>query len=256
MTIDFSKKAMVAYLTAGYPDMDFTAKAMLAMQKAGASAIELGVPYSDPVSDGPVIAEASLLSLEKGTNLDAIFDMLESIKNKLKIPVYLMSYYAPLYAYGETRLISRAKSSGASGFVFPDITVEEGGEMFANVKASGLDAILLVYPNTPEERVRRISEAGGSFLYYVNLFGTTGARKELPESSLETLAKVKKWSSKPVCAGFGVSDRSMFEKLAAKCDGVIIGSAIVRILLENRDDKKKALQGIEEFVRSITGTAQ
>lgn len=256
MKIEFDRKALVAYLTAGMPDMDFTAKAILKLQEAGAAAIELGVPYSDPVSDGPVIAEASLLSLAGGTNLDGIFEMVGKIKKKLTIPVYLMSYYAPIYAYGADRLMVQSRENGVTGLVLPDITIEEGGTLCDAIKSEGLDPVMLVYPNTPEERVKAIADKCGSFVYYVNLFGTTGVRKELPETSLEHLRLVRQWAGKPVCAGFGISGKEMFDRLTRVCDGGIIGSALMRIVLDNRGDKKAALEGIDKFVRTVLGQEQ
>lgn len=249
--IDFTRKNLIAYLTAGYPDMAFTGKALLAYQEAGVSAIEIGVPYTDPVADGPVIAEASYRSLAKGTNLDGLFDMLDSLKGKVRVPVYLMSYYSPVLAYSEDKFISRCKKSGVTGSILPDLSLDEGKAFFQKQKENGLDPILLVFPNTSGERIAEIASVTGSFIYCVNFFGTTGVRTEIPEAAFERLREVKKLSGKPVCAGFGVSSRKDFDRLSDYGDGVIIASALMKRLMENENDPDKGLSEILAFLSGI-----
>ncbi len=253
MKIDFSKKGLVAYLTAGYPSMQFTLDAIQALQSAGASAIEVGIPYSDPVADGPIIALASHKALESGINLDIILSGLASIKDKIQIPLYFMSYYSPIFTYGEDRLIKASLDCGVSGIIFPDLQLDEGKDTFRKCKENGLDPILLLFPNASDQRIKDVTEHGGSFIYYVNLFGTTGVRDQIPPASLEHLRHIKATTSKPVFAGFGVSSRQMFLDLTAHADGVIIGSAIVKRILDNEKDEPKALQSISEFISLVTG---
>lgn len=252
MAIDFNRKVLIAYVTGGYPDIEFTLSAVLALQKSGVSAIEIGIPYSDPVADGPTIADASHLALQKGINIDQILDGIESIKNQLNIPLYLMSYYPPVFKYGIDKLIKRCRSAGVTGMIFPDISVDEGKETFIRFKDAGLEPILLVFPNTEEKRLREIEELSGSFIYYVNLFGTTGIRDHIPESSTEHLREVKRMVNKPVCAGFGVSNRKMFDDLSQYADGVIIGSAIMKRIIQNIDtDRQEALDAITKFIEEV-----
>jgi tryptophan synthase alpha chain len=253
MPIDFTKKGLIVYITAGYPDMEFTLDAILALQSCGVSAIELGIPYSDPVADGPVIAMASMLSLQRGTNLDKIFQALSAIKNDIRIPVYLMSYFSPLYTYGIDKMIDKSKDAGIEGVVFPDLTIEEGGQVFSELKKNSLDPILLAFPNSGEERIRRIAANSGSFVYYVNLFGTTGVRDRIPEDSLAKLASVKSIAGKPVYAGFGISTREMFLKLCEHADGGIVGSAVMKRILDKADDRKQALNDAAVFVNGLLG---
>ncbi len=250
-SIDFSKKALICYITAGFPDMELTKKAVLTLQDVGVSAIEIGVPYSDPVADGKTIALASHLSLQKGCNLDVILQGLDEIKERVSVPLYLMSYYSPVYSYGEERLFQKAKDAGVTGFIIPDLPLDEGELTFRRMKEYALDPILLAFPNTGEKRLKKISEAGGSFIYYVNLFGTTGVRDAIPEESLVHLKQLKSHSKKPICAGFGVSNRKMFEKLSSVADGVIIGSAIVKKLIAYEKEPERMLREIREFVLGL-----
>ncbi len=249
--INFSQKGLITYTMAGYPDLSTTLKVILAMQKSGVSAIELGIPYSDPVADGPIINDAALYALSCGMNLDLIFDMLEKNRNQIKVPVYLMSYYSPIYTYGVESFIRRCTESGVSGTIIPDLPLPDGAFVFETLKQSGLDPILLAFPNTSEERLRQIDKAGGSFLYYVNLFGTTGVRNAIPEESMKALKTVRKIVSKPVFAGFGISNSTMFRAITNETDGAIIGSAIVQILADNIGDADQAAYKVGQFISSV-----
>lgn len=251
MKIDFSSKVLVAYITAGVPNFEFTQKAILKLQECGVSAIEIGVPYSDPVADGNTIAEASMIALERGVNIDLIFDAVSEIKSSLKIPLYFMSYYSPIYTYGIDKTIDRAKNSGVSGFIIPDVSLNQGKAIFKKIKNNGLDPILLAFPNTPDAQLKKISAISGSFVYYVNLFGTTGMRDSTPQESIDRLRKVKQIVNGKVCAGFGVSNKVMFDNLLAEADGVIIGSAIIKHIINNLNNPQKALDEIEIFIKDI-----
>ncbi len=253
MQIDFSKKGLIAYVTAGFPSMEFTQKAILTLQAAGVSAIEVGVPYSDPVADGPTIALASHKALERGINLDRIFEGLQAIKDKVTVPLYLMSYYSPLFTYGEDRVLEQCNKCGVSGIIFPDLQLDEGLDTFTKCKEKGIDPILLLFPNADDKRIGAVAEASGSFIYYVNLFGTTGVRDSIPASSLKSLEHLKTVTGKPVYAGFGVSKREMFSQISEYSDGVIIGSAIIKRMLEHEQDESRALAEISTFIKGILG---
>ena len=251
--IDFKMKGkkLITYIMAGYVSLKFTNKIVLALQDAGVAAIEIGIPYSDPVIEGPVIANSSIESLENGTNLDKIFNSIDKIKDKVKIPLYMMSYYSPLYSYGHKKLINKAKKTGITGFILPDLTIEEGDKLINELKENNLDPILLAFPNTDNERLKIIEKYSGSFIYYVNLFGTTGVREGIVESSYERLAEIKKLIKKPICAGFGVGNKEQFDKLSVYSDGVIIGSKIIKLIMENKADEDKAIEKVSEFVGSL-----
>ncbi len=249
--LDFSHKNLLVYLTAGIPSLEFLQEAILTLQTM-VDAIEIGVPYSDPVADGPVIAQASQLALEKGVNLDHIFSCLKEIASEVKIPLYLMSYYAPIYAYGQNNFIDKALESHVTGAIIPDLNVDEGRDFYTTLSHNNLDPVLLVFPNTKSERVKEIARVSGDFLYYVNFFGTTGERKDASAFSLDHLRDVKKWSGKPVCAGFGVSDRDGYERLSTVADGVIIGSAVMRRVLDALSPQD-ALDHVTAFIQGIRG---
>ncbi|MCX7881856.1 MAG: tryptophan synthase subunit alpha [Brevinematales bacterium] len=247
--LDFSHKNLIIYLTAGIPSLSFLQEAILALQPL-VDAIEIGVPYSDPVADGPVIAHASQRALEQGVNLDGILKAVQEISSHVTLPLYLMSYYAPLYAYGEQRFVSHAYEAGIRGVIVPDLNVDEGEGLYRLLSSSGLDPVLLVFPNTQAERVKRIAAVSGDFLYYVNFFGTTGERRENLSFSLDHLRQVKQWAGKPVCAGFGVGDREGYNKLSSVADGVIIGSAVMRRILDAVNEKD-ALDHVRSFLEGI-----
>lgn len=253
MALDFGRKNLVLYITAGYPSLSFTQKAVLSFQEWGATAIEIGIPYSDPVADGPVIQQASLLSLEKGTNLDNITGALSEIKKDVRVPLYAMSYYSPIFSYGMDKFIARSLDSGIAGSIIPDLELDEGRGFFTKQKENGLDPILLAFPNTPDTRVRQIADEGGSFIYYVNIFGTTGVGAGIPESSIARMAGVRSAAGKPVFAGFGVSGPADASRLLSKADGVIVGSAVVKRILDNAGDEKAALMALEVFIKEMAG---
>lgn len=249
--IDFSTKGLITYTMSGYPNLETTLDVIFAMQDAGVSTIELGVPYSDPVADGPVINEAALHALEHGVNLDQIFDLLQKNLDSIRVPIYLMSYYSPIYTYGVEKFIARSLESGVSGAIIPDLPLPAGKSVFELFKKNGLDPILLAFPNTSKDRLKEINQAGGSFLYYVNLFGTTGVRSVIPEESVKALREVRKISTKPVFAGFGISSREMFQSITRESDGAIIGSAIVKILATYKEEPKKGVAEIRNFIDDI-----
>lgn len=247
--LDFSHKNLIIYLTAGVPSLAFLQEAILSLQSY-VDAIEIGVPYSDPVADGSIIAHASQLALEKGVNLDGIFGAIREIASQVTIPLYLMSYYAPLYAYGKEKFALHCQQSGIRGAIVPDLNVDEGEEFYQFLSDQGLDPVLLVFPNTSLERVKRIASVSGDFLYYVNFFGTTGERQESQIFSLHHLQEVKQYGQKPVCAGFGVSNKEGYERLTTIADGVIIGSAVMRRVLDSGNEDE-ALEKVKLFVQGI-----
>ncbi|OHD53367.1 MAG: tryptophan synthase subunit alpha, partial [Spirochaetes bacterium GWF1_51_8] len=176
-----------------------------------------------------------------------------AIKSELRVPVYLMSYFSPIYTYGVDKLIDKCHDAGVGGVIFPDLTIEEGGDVFREFKKNSLDPILLAFPNSDEYRVRQIGEYTGSFIYFVNLFGTTGVRDSIPEKSTARIEFVRRVGGKPVYAGFGVSTREMYLKLCEKADGAIVGSAVMKRVLEYHDDKKRALNEVAVFVNGLLG---
>jgi tryptophan synthase alpha chain len=216
----------------------------------GADIIELGVPFSDPLADGPLIQEASQAALAKNTHLIDILKLSRQLRPGTDVPLCLMTYYNPIFCFGQERFIQRAKAAGIDGVIIPDLPPDEGKEFLEKARKSGLDVISFLSPTTTRERAKFIAHAARGFIYYVSLTGVTGPRKALPPDLVSNLRAVKRLTDKPLCVGFGISSRAQVEQLSRICDGVIVGSAIIKKIKENlgRPDLVKRV-GI--FVKSL-----
>lgn len=217
------------FLMAGDPDLKTSSEVLLRLQDEGADLIELGIPYSDPLADGPVIQAAAARALKSGTTPLLVLEMLSGLREKLSIPLILFTYSNLLLNFGMERFCDEAAQAGVSGLVVPDLPLEEA-ELFSPIAAArGLDLVLLVAPTTPKERMKRISETSRGFTYLVSVTGVTGERSAL-EDRVETLVKqLKSSSSGPVAVGFGISDPEQVKKVRAwGADGAIVGSALVK----------------------------
>ncbi len=226
---DRKKKALALFLTAGYPAGDSTPGLVLSLAGAGADIIEIGMPFSDPLADGPVIQQSSAVALENGVTIAGILDAVRTIRKTSPVPLVLMGYINPILSYGVERFFRDASSSGVDGVILPELTLEESVRFRDEFSRSGLSQILLVAPTTPSDRVTAIDEASGGFLYCVSTTGVTGsAGKGTPD---EFLARVRKCATKnPVLVGFGISTAGEARHAALLSDGVIIGSALIRRL--------------------------
>lgn len=245
------KMAFIPFITAGDPDLDATAEALKRLDAAGAAVIELGVPYSDPLADGPVIQSASNRALNAGTTLDGVLGMLAGVSPQLRAPVVMFTYYNPIMARGADQFCAQARDAGASGLLVPDLPLEETDLIREAAGGAGLELVLLSTPTTPIERAKRIAEASQGFVYLVSVAGVTGARVKT-ESRVEGLIKaVREVTDKPVCVGFGVSGPDQVRELAAwHADGVIVGSALVRALGE-APSKEEGLEALSKLAESI-----
>ncbi|MDD5115457.1 MAG: tryptophan synthase subunit alpha [Candidatus Omnitrophica bacterium] len=244
------KKAFIAFITAGYPSLAVTGKLVLEFEKKGVDLIELGVPFSDPLADGPVIQEASLYSLKKKTTLAKIIALVKDLRRVTDLPICLMSYYNPVFCMGEKQFVERASAAGVDGVIIPDLPFEEA-EGFANYAGrKGLVNIYFLSPTSSPERIRTISRRARGFIYYVSLTGVTGGRKNLSSDLKNNLSRIKSATSVPVCAGFGISSASQLRQVQRMCDGGIVGSAIVSKIRENisrRDLVKRTGDFVERF---------
>ncbi|MHB1420694.1 MAG: tryptophan synthase subunit alpha [Bacillota bacterium] len=243
-------KALITYICAGDPNLEETEKYVLALERSGADIIELGVPFSDPLADGPVIQEASQRALASGTTLPAILRTVENLRHKTDIPLVLMTYYNPVLQYGVEHFLAEARRTGVDGLIFPDLPHEEAGLMRELATKQGIAVIPLVAPTSTPERLQMITASAQGFVYCVSLTGVTGARQELPEGVEEFLAGVRKCTDKPLAVGFGVSRPEQAQQLAPYVDGVIVGSAIVR-LIAGLDGDPSGLTAVETYVRSL-----
>jgi tryptophan synthase alpha chain len=244
------KKAFIVFLTAGYPDLAATERLILALDKIGVDIIEIGVPFSDPLADGAVIQQASQLALEKGAHLGLVLGLVRRLRKHTQIPLCLMSYYNPIFVFGEERFSKEASRAGVDGVIIPDLPVEEARGLKRYADKYNLDTIFFISPTTSQKRMKRISKASGGFIYYVSLTGVTGARQELSVGLMEHLKMVKKITNKPVCAGFGISTSSQVKAVSKVADGVIVGSAIIRKIMDNIG-KPDLSEAVSRFVLSL-----
>lgn len=228
------KKALIFFLTAGDPSLKATEDLVPALEKEGADLIELGVPFSDPLADGPVIQAASNRSLKHGTNLEKILSTVRRIREKSEIPLLLMSYLNPVFSYGLERFAREAKAAGVDGLIVPDLPPEEGRDIQAVMKKYGIDLVYLLAPTTPRDRQRFVGRASRGFVYFVSLTGVTGSQTANSALIRKDLASARKVSSVPVCVGFGIQTPADAQKMAAISDGVIVGSALVKTLAKER----------------------
>jgi len=225
-----NQKALTAFITAGDPDMETSLALFKKIEEGGADLVELGVPFSDPLADGPVIQASSQRSLEAGTTLKKIIELVKEIRKTSQLPVILMSSFNPVYVYGEEAFVQDAVSAGVDGVILPDLPPEEAEGFLALADAKGLDMIMLMAPTTSAHRIRMIADKSRGFIYYVSVTGTTGTRNKLAEGVREKVEEISKATSLPVLVGFGISGPEQAKEAVKFSDGVIVGSSIVKII--------------------------
>ena len=240
-------KAFIPFLTCGDPDLETTEKLIGAIAEAGADLIELGIPFSDPTAEGPIIQDANLRALSVGTTTDKIFDMVRRVRQTVSIPMVFMTYANVVFSYGSERFISTCKEIGIDGLILPDIPYEEKEEFDPICKQYGLDLVSLIAP-TSHERISMIAKEANGFVYCVSSLGVTGTRTEITTNVGEMVELVKKAKDIPCAIGFGISTPEQAKKMAASADGVIVGSAIVKIIAKYG---REAAQPVFEYVKSM-----
>lgn len=243
------KKALVCYVTAGFPDFDKSIELLRGLEAAGADIVEVGVPFSDPMADGPVIQQSSQLALDNGMSLTKTFELISQAG--LGIPVVLFSYLNPIIAAGEDVFI-RAKQAGCAGILITDLPVGSDPELEQKIVDSELDFIRLVAPTTPVDRIGLISENGSGFVYLISRLGVTGMQNELAVDLPEVVERVRKTSSLPVCVGFGVSDPSQARKVASLADGVVVGTAVIKAAKDSINQAVDLVASIRSAIDSET----
>lgn len=241
------EKAFIAYITAGDPDLASTKRVALALESAGVDILELGIPFSDPIADGPTIQAASYRALEARTTLEKIFAMVKRLRRGTDMPIVFMTYYNPVLRYGLRRFFANCRGYGVDGIIVPDLPCEEAGDLIKLARINKIATIFLASPTSTPKRIRNIAKNSRGFIYYVSLTGVTGARSELPEDIASKIKAIKSVTDKPVAVGFGVSNRKQAGQIAAAADGVIVGSAIVKMIGE----AKNPIPGVIRFARSI-----
>lgn len=245
--------ALVTYITAGDPSLDVTEEIVLKLEESGADIIELGVPFSDPMADGPVIQLASERALESGTTLHDVLNSVKNIRKFSEVPIILFGYYNPFFSYGVEKFAEDAAEAGADGVLVVDLPPEEAPEFKIHTDKAGLNLVFLLAPTSTTERVELMANNASGFVYLVSVTGVTGVRPDL-NYSLDTLAsQIKSTTGLPVGVGFGVSSPEQVETIAEYADAVIVGSAIVRIIEEHGNDKNTLLKELSGFVGSLSG---
>jgi tryptophan synthase alpha chain len=222
------KKAFIPFITAGDPDLDFTRDLTIDLDQAGCHLCELGVPYSDPIADGPVIQASYTRALDKKVKLAEIFRSTKQISQSVKMPLIGMVSYAIVHRHGLEQYVADAREAGMSGAIVPDLLVEEAGGFSAICQRYDFSLVQLVTPTTPRERAIRIASLSSGFLYYVSVTGITGERRELPAELVDQVSWLREQTTLPICIGFGISQPEHVRLLSAVGDGVIVGSAIVK----------------------------
>jgi tryptophan synthase alpha chain len=246
------RKALMPFVTAGDPDLAFTAAVLREVVGRGASMCELGIPYSDPIADGPVIQASYTRALDKGVKLREILAMLGETAPGLGAPVVTMVSYAIVLRHGLERYCDEVRQLGAAGLIVPDLPVEESPQLAAVCGSRGLSLIQLITPLTPRDRALRICETSTGFVYYVSVAGITGERTQLPPELVDNVGWLREQTKLPICIGFGVSTPEHVKLLAPVADGLIVGSAIVRRVAEAATvGREKALADVGDYVASL-----
>ncbi len=227
------KKALIAFITAGFPSLAVTERLIYEFDKIGVDILELGVPFSDPMADGPVIQEASQEALKRNTHLIDILKLIKKARKSVKIPICLMTYYNPIFCFPDKQFIAKAKACGVDGVIIPDLPPDEGKDFIRDANKAGLDTICFLSPTSSTKRIKFIAKVAKGFIYYVSLTGVTGTRDKLSADIRKNIKLIKRYTKKPVCVGFGVSTPSQAQEIKEFADGVIIGSAIVKKIKEN-----------------------
>lgn len=244
------KAALITYICAGDPTLNITYELVLELERNGADIIELGVPFSDPIADGPTIQRAAQRSLKHHTSLSNILDMVRKLRQKSQVPILLMTYFNPVYQYGLEKLAKAAVAAGIDGLIIPDLLLESGREVNKVFKKHKLCLVYLVSPLTSGNRLALINKDSSGFVYYVSVTGVTGARVGLPRDIAQHAQELRKSIKKPIAVGFGVSNARQVAELSACFAGVIVGSAIVSII-EKNIGKKDLVAKVGKFVRSL-----
>lgn len=246
------KPALIPFIVSGYPDLETTKELIYLFQSHDVAAIELGIPFSDPLADGPVIQNAAKYALKQGTNLNKIFNLLDEIKDDLKTPIILFTYINPVLNFGIENFVKKAKSVNVAGIIIPDLPLEESEEFSQLCKANNLDFIMLVAPTSNKDRISAISRKSAGFIYLVSSVGVTGVRDSFSGILTDIVRLIKSTVDTPIAVGFGISKPEHLRNLKQlNVDGAIIGSALIKIIDQYRDDKTLLLAKISDYLDSL-----
>jgi len=243
------KKAFIPYIVAGDPSLKETRDVVLLFEACGADIVELGVPFSDPLADGPTIQRASERALKNGVTLRKIIALVKDLRQATQIPLVLMTYFNPVFKYGTDAFIKDARNAGVDGMIIPDLPPDEAGDFIKLSRKAALDTIFLLAPTSTEDRIRKVTKAATGFIYYVSITGTTGSSLLLDGSMDLLIANIRKYTDKPIAVGFGVSTPEEAAAIARLSDGVIVGSAIVKKLHDTPKELESYLASLREAIK-------
>jgi tryptophan synthase alpha chain len=243
-------KALVPFLTAGDPDAATTVELIHTLIEAGADIIELGVPFSDPMADGPTIQAASERALESGMTVAGVLDIVRGVRRQSNVPIVLMGYYNPIFRYGPGRFAAAAAEAGVDGLLLVDLPPEESDEIHADLKHNGIDLITLLAPTTPDDRIAQLAGVAEGYLYYVSMTGVTGSQQVDAGAIEAAVCNVQDKSRVPVAVGFGISTSADAAAVGAFADAVVVGSALVKII-ETHGKSADLLPRVREFISSL-----
>ena len=223
-------KALIAYVTVGYPSIEATLKVVPKLAKSGCDIIELGIPFSDPLADGVTIQQASFKALQNGVSPKICLDVAKELRSKVETPLVFMGYFNPVFSYGVEKFCIAGAKSGIDGLIIPDLPPEESTQLDTSTRKCGIDLIYLLAPTSPPERLKLVAERSRGFVYLVSVTGVTGARGKLPTDLEAFVARVRKVTDKPLCVGFGIATGEQARRVARIADGVIVGSRIIQLM--------------------------
>ncbi len=243
-------KALIPFITAGDPDIRTTVAMALALERNGSDIIELGIPFSDPMADGPTIQASYERALKKGTRISDCLDAIREIRKKSGIPIVLFGYYNPILQHGLKRFAVAAKKAGVDGVLVVDLPPEEAGEFKDELRACGIDLILLLTPTSNDERIRVVAKNASGFIYFVSVAGVTGARTKLSKDIRPRIQRIREFTDLPIGVGFGVSNAAQARELSRFSDAVIVGSALINVIAKG-GSAKDAVKNAGDFVSSL-----
>jgi len=244
-----ARKALIPYVTVGYPSIEATLKVVPLLASSGCDIVELGIPFSDPLADGATIQKASFHALQNGVTPQLCLEIAKQLSETVEIPLVFMTYFNPVFSYGLAEFCTACSKSGVGGLIIPDLPPEESGELEAITRKQGLDLIYLLAPTSTEERIRLVAGRSQGFIYLVSVSGVTGTRDRLPLDLDAFAARVRGIAKQPLCIGFGISTPEQAKRIARVADGVIVGSRIIQ-LMEAEDD----LISVGNFIKELRHT--
>ena len=246
------RTGLISFIPAGYPDLETTAASVLALHAGGASIIEVGIPFSDPIADGPIIQEAFAAALAQKVKVADVFRTIESLRGRITVPVVAMLSYSIVFRYGLDAFLVDARAAGFSGLILPDLPPPEAQAICKKIWAAGLDTVLLIAPTTAPERRKEIADLSSGFVYYLSVSGITGERDRLPTDLAANVRELRALTDRPICVGFGISKPEHVAQLAGVADGAIVGTAYVRRMKEHlTGGPERISRALEQFTREL-----